>query len=199
MSPASRQRGFTLPELAIAGGIAAFLMLVAWELLLQGAEIKAESEARTRMNTQARQNFEMLLYGGKASGGAGGNDGTGEVRGIATGEALPAGTLREQFRLRVESNGLTIRGDETGNPRVTCTGPGEPLPDCTSAGAVLSVNGQLAADPALESATRSVSGHTVETGISVADPWQAARPNARPGSAVEDYRTIIMRMNEGDG
>ncbi|WP_417518829.1 PilW family protein [Minwuia sp.] len=196
MSPRRQHGGFTLPELMIAGAIASFLMLVTWELLLQGAEIHAETEARARMNDQARQSFEILTHGGTASGGATGTDGTGQVRGVRTGEAVPAG-LRTNGRLTLSGNGLQIDGDRSADQTITCIAANDPLPDCTGEGNVLTVRGWIAEDPTLQATTRSVAGRTVETGLGLADPLHVQRRQRRPGAESEDYRTIITRMTEG--
>ncbi len=191
-----KDAGFTLPEMAVAGAVSAFLMLAAFELLLTGAEFQAEAESRIRMNQQARGSFETLMNGTIVKGGLG-FDFTDEVQGVRGQTTLPLTALRNNYRLRLSDNGLQHNGDQVPNFTVRCTGPGEPLPDCTGASDTETVTGWIATDPDLSDSVRSVDGRTVETGVTIVDPWQVQRPRGRPAEAIEQYRTIITRRSEG--
>lgn len=193
-----RDRGFTLPELMIAGSTASFLLLVMWELLLQGSEIAAENEARARMNDQARQAMVMLTYGGTASGGATGNDGTGLVPGVKTAGQNPSGALRDEGRLRVGGNGLTILSDEGPETQTTCLGPLIPLAECVLPGQIVVHKGWFESNPTLTGNIRSVDNETTEIGVEVTDARQKGRDQRRNDSETEDYWTITTRMTEGE-
>lgn len=181
--------GFTLPELMIAGAITSFLMLVTWELILQGADIEAESQARGRMNDQARQAFVMLDTGGV--------DTATDVRGIRTNENLPSGALADDGRLRVSDGGGVVLSDLGPESSVTCLAPLIPHPDCLLLGQTITVRGWFPATPEINSVLRSVNDRTVEVGVSITDPWLKRREQRRPDSEIETYRTIVTRMNEG--
>lgn len=191
-----RDRGFTLPEMAVSGAVSAFLMLAAYELLLTGAEFQAEAESRIRLNQQARVSFETLMNGTIVNGGIG-TDLTNQVQGVRGRTTLPLTALRNDYRLRLTDNGLQHDGDQVPGFTVQCTGAGAPLPDCTDADDTQTVTGWIATDPDLSDTTRSVDGRTVEAGITIVDPWQVQRPRGHPGEAVETYRTIITRRSEG--
>ena len=192
-----RDTGFTLPELAVAGGVSAFLMLAAYELLLTGATFQAEAESRIRLNEQARTSFETLMNGSVVVGGTG-TDLTDEVLGVRGQTTVPGTALRNDYRLRLTDNGLQHDGDQVPSFTIPCTGVGTPLPDCTGAGDTQTVTGWIATDPTLSDTARSVDGRTVETGITIVDPWQVQRPRSRPGQAIEEYRSIITRRSEGE-
>lgn len=191
-----RDAGFTLPELAVAGGVSAFLMLAAYELLLTGATFQAEAESRIRLNQQARTSFETLMNGAVVNGGVG-TDLTDEIQGVRGQATLPASALRNDYRLRLTDNGLQHDGDQVPSFTIPCTGVGTPLLDCTGASDTQTVTGWIATDPTLSDTVRSVDGRTVETGIIIVDPWQVQRPRSRPGQAIEEYRSIITRRSEG--
>jgi hypothetical protein len=72
---------------------------------------------------------------------------------------------------------------------VTCTAAGVPLPDCAGT-ETKTVAGWIGNDLSLNAASRSVVGRTVETMVTISDPFQAQRgPN--PAFASETYRTIF--------
>ncbi len=192
-----RDAGFTLPELAVAGGVSAFLMLAAYELLLTGATFQAEAESRIRLNEQARTSFETLMNGSVVVGGTG-TDLTDEVQGVRGQTTVPGTALRNDYRLRLTDNGLQHDGDQVPSFTIPCTGVGTPLPDCADASDTQTVTGWIATDPTLSDTARSVDGRTVETGITIVDPWQVQRPRSRPGQAIEEYRSIITRRSEGE-
>jgi type II secretory pathway pseudopilin PulG len=192
-----RDAGFTLPELAVAGGVSAFLMLAAYELLLTGATFQAEAESRIRLNQQARSSFETLMNGSIVNGGIG-TDLTDEVQGVRGQTTVPGTALRNNYRLRLTDNGLQHDGDQVPSFTIPCTGVGTPLPDCTDASDTQTVTGWIATDPTLTDTIRSVDGRTVEAGITIVDPWQVQRPRSRPGQAIEEYRSIITRRSEGE-
>ncbi len=191
-----RDSGFTLPEMAVAGAVSAFLMLAAYELLLTGAEFQAEAESRIRLNQQARTSFETLMNGTVVNGGVGA-DLTDQVQGLRGQTTVPGTALRNDSRLRLSDNGLQHDGDQVPSFTIQCTGVAAPLPDCTYATDTQTVTGWIATDPTLSDTARSVDGRTVETGITIVDPWQVQRPRGRPGQAIEEYRTIITRRSEG--
>lgn len=191
-----RDAGFTLPELAVAGTVSAFLMLVAYELLLTGAEFQAEATSRIRMNQQARASFETLMNGTIVPGGLG-TDLSDEVQGIRGQITIPVTPMRNDYRLRLSDNGLQHDGDQVPTFTIQCTGPGVPLPDCIDAADTETVTGWMAADPVLSGTLRSVNGRTVEAGMTIVDPWQLQRRRGRPASAIDGYRTIITRRSEG--
>lgn len=197
MTARRRQTGFTLPELTIAGAIASFLLLVTWELLLQGAETRAEVEARSRIDAQAREAYSIIRLGGVAANGALGNDGTGVVQGLRTGEAGDTAFTRAQSRLTATGNGLSMTNSRTTTMTIECSGAGAPLPDCASASDTVIVNGWLADAPTVDGTVRSAAGITSETGLTLTDPWQAQRPHRRPGTDTETYRSIVGRLSEG--
>jgi len=197
MKTRRRQSGFTLPELTIAGGIASFLLLVTWELLLQGAEHKAEIETRTRINAQAREVSRMIRLGGVAANGTIGTDGTGVVQGLKTAETGETTFARSLSRLTASGNGLSLSSSTTTTMTVDCDGAGDPLPDCASASDTVTVNGWMAADLAADSSVRSAGGITSETAITLTDPWQVQRSRRRPGTESETYRSIVGRLSEG--
>lgn len=198
MRAVRKSGGFTLPELMIAGATSSFLLLVMWELLLQGSEIKAENEARARMNDQARQAMVMLTYGGTAENGATGTDGTGLVPGIRTAGQNPTGALRDEGRLRVGGNGLAVISDEGPETETVCLLVGVPLPECLLPGQVITHRGWFAEDPALNTVSRSVQDRTTEIGIEVTDPRQTQRDQRRANTEDESYWTITTRVTEGE-
>lgn len=192
-----RISGFTLPELMIAGSTASFLLLVMWELLLQGTEIAAENEARARMNDQARQAMVMLTYGGTAPDNANGDDGTGLVPGVKTAGQNPSGALREDGRLRVGGNSLAVISDEGPETETVCLLVGDPLPECLLPGQVITHKGWFASDPSLTSVLRTVENSTTEIGLEITDARQKGRKQKRDDSEDESYWTITTRMTEG--
>lgn len=191
-----RDAGFTLSELAVAGTVSAFLMLVAYELLLTGAEFQAEATSQIRMNQQARASFETLMNGTIVPGGLG-TDLSNQVQGVRGQTTIPVAPMRNDYRLRLSDNGLQHDGDQVPTFTIQCTGPATPLPDCINAADTETVTGWIAADPVLSGAQRSVNGMTVEAGVTVVDPWQLQRRRGRPAAAVDGYRTIITRRSEG--
>lgn len=190
MKRARRTAGYTLPELMIAGTISAFLMLVMWDLLIHGSELAAENQARDRMNTQARQAFEMLAYGG--------TDDSTAVPGVRSGEDLPDNPLRDEGRLRIANGGAAVLSDTGPESTILCIAPLLPDPACLLPGQTITVQGWFREDPDVVTAFRSVAGRTAETSIQLEDPWLRLRTTRKDGSEVETYRTIFHRQNEGE-
>lgn len=195
-SEARRQGGFTLVELAFAGVIAAGLSLVALELLLTSLDLKLELEAKVRTNHAARQSLSLLADGGAEPGAPAGTDGSSAAHGVRSRAGPAAITLLDGEIMQIDSNGLTVTGDRNSPVTVTCTAAGDPLPACTAPGDALTLDGALAADPALQDASRSVGARTVEIELLVRDPWGAARNHGQ----VERYGGIhIYNAEEGEG
>ena len=189
-----RQLGFTLVELSFAGLIAAGLMLVALELLLNGARVKQELDGQLRANRAARQALSLIADGGRGAGT--GTDGSGQAYGARGRAGPPVTSLADGEVLQLDSNGLTVTGDRNSPVAVVCLSAGEPLPACAAAGETVTVDGPLALAPAYQDAERSVAGRTVEVEVLARDPWSAARGQGR----VERYGGMhIYNVRSGEG
>jgi prepilin-type N-terminal cleavage/methylation domain-containing protein len=180
------QAGFTLIEVMIASVASMAVIAPAIAVMFNAIDWYAEIQSQITLNREARQAFDLIGNGAKA--GTNGNDATPYLYGVRGRNAAPAGTLRSNYMLQYQSNNLTVNGDALASMAVTCTGAGVPLPDC-AASQTKTVAGWIGTDLSLNSASRSVVGRTVETVVTISDPFQAKRsPN--PASASETYRTI---------
>lgn len=175
--------GFTLVEAMIAGTIGVLVMLPAYALLRNTYATAFVVNSRFQRNAEARQMLTMIGEG--SSGSAGGTFVHG-IRGQGTIPTNWAISLGGQLVIADLTTMATISGDKTPSITITCTAPATPVPACVAAGMTLSTIGWLGAAPVVMSPT---SGRTATVGITVADPYQAARAGQTGSSAVDTYRS----------
>jgi prepilin-type N-terminal cleavage/methylation domain-containing protein len=181
------QAGFTLIEVMIASVASMAVIAPAIAIMFQSFNWYAEIQSQIALNREARQAFDLIGNGAKSI--PNGNDGKPYLYGVHGRKAAPAGTLRSNYTLQYQSNNLTTTGDSIASMTVTCTAAGMPLPDCVG-GETKTVAGWIGSDLSLNAANRSVTGRTVETMVTISDPFQAQRaPN--PAFASQTYRTIF--------
>ena len=181
------QAGFTLIEVMIASVASMAVIAPAIAVMFNAFGWYAEIQSRIALNREARQAFDLIGSGAKAS--ANGNDATPYLYGVRGRDVAPAGTLRSNYALQYQSNNLTANGDSVATMTVTCTAAGVPLPDCAG-NETKTVAGWIGNNLSLNSASRSVVGRTVETMVTITDPFQAQRA-VNPAFASETYRTIF--------
>jgi prepilin-type N-terminal cleavage/methylation domain-containing protein len=183
----SAQAGFTLIEVMIASVASMAVIAPAIAIMFQAFNWYAEIQSQIVLNREARQAFDLIGNGAKSI--PNGNDGKPYLYGVRGRRAAPAGTLRSNYTLQYQSNNLTTTGDSIAGMTVTCTAAGVPLPDCVG-NETKTVAGWIGSDLSLNAASRSVVGRTVETMVTISDPFQAQRaPN--PAFASQTYRTIF--------
>lgn len=191
-----RQRGFTLIELMMASVITFLLGMVCVSLMQQSSDLRGNVQTRLRLNAQARQAFGVIGEGAVLPAGSTGTDGTRNVYGLHGRYAAQTGSsLRQSYQLSLPSNGWRFGGDSFASKTITCKGPANPLPDCTTAGTTKTVNGWLGADPVLNQSTRSVRSYTVESTITLTNPNRAVRAK-RPDQASDTYQNIFTTNRE---
>lgn len=181
------QAGFTLIEVMIASVASMAVIAPAIAVMFNAFGWYAEIQSQIALNREARQAFDLIGNGAKAS--SNGNDAKPYLYGVRGRKAAPAGTLRSNYTLQYQSNNLTATGDSITSMTVTCTAAGVPLPDCVGT-ETKTVAGWIGKDLSLNTATRSVVGRTVETMVTIGDPFQVQRA-VNPTSASETYRTIF--------
>ena len=189
----SSQRGFTLMEVMVSTSATAIVIAAASAFLLKFLTWYDELSARIAINRHARETYEVLSLGGRA--GTTGNDGTRNLYGLRERFAPPTGSMLDNYALRYQSNNLTLTPDLTAGMSITCTGGGTPLPDC-SAGAAKTVTGWMGNAIGTNSASRSVSGRTVEVSFTIMNPFQVQRAKS-PALFAENYRAIFT-LNRGE-
>ena len=182
--------GFALPEVLIAGLLSLCLALPAFALLRRTYDVADLMQSRFRLNGQARQAFALLADGGAAdTPGPLNPRGFPDVEGLRSRAAAPAGsTLRAASRLVLPDGALVLSGDAIAGLAVSCTAPGQPIPDCTGAGAV-TVRGWLGRTPVLTRTPAAAPGRTTAVGLVLTDPFRAQR--RRTAVIDEQYRTIF--------
>lgn len=192
----TRQRGFTLIELMMAGMISFLLAMVCVSMLRQSSDLNTGLKARLRLNAQARQAFEVIGNGGEMPAGTTGGDGTRNIYGIH-GRFIPQANtaLRQNYQLVLSSNGQQIAGDSFSAKTVTCKGPKDPLPDCATAGTQKTVTGWLGDDPTINYQNRSAAGYTAEATITLTDAARAVRIK-KPADATDTYRNGFTMNRE---
>jgi prepilin-type N-terminal cleavage/methylation domain-containing protein len=181
------QAGFTLIEVMIASVASMAVIAPAIAIMFQSFNWYAEIQSQIALNREARQVFDLIGNGAKSV--PNGNDGKPYLYGVHGRKAAPAGTLRSNYTLKYQSNNLTTTGDSIASMTVTCTAAGMPLPDCVG-GETKTVAGWIGSEPSLNAASRSVTGRTVETMVTISDPFQAQRAPS-PAFASQTYRTIF--------
>ncbi len=181
------QAGFTLIEVMIASVASMAVIAPAIAVMFSAFNWYAEIQSQIALNREARQAFDLVGNGAKMNGN--GNDASPYLYGMRGRKAAPGGTLRSNYTLQYQSNNLTATGDSIAGMTVTCTSAGVPLPDCVGT-ETKTVAGWVGDDLSLNTASRSVTGRTVETMVTISDPFQAQRtPNSASASAT--YRTIF--------
>jgi type II secretory pathway component PulJ len=193
----TRQKGFTLLEVMFAATTGMFIMLPAMEILFRAYSWYAEVQSLLTLNREAREAMDVIGNGGRRT--ANGNDGTPYLYGFHGRKSAPtASSLRINYKLRYQSNNLTLEGDSMASMSITCTAAATPIPDCASAGQMKTVSGWLGSDVALTTASRSIGGRTVETVVTLTDPYEAQRLKA-PANASTTYRTVLtLNRDETD-
>jgi prepilin-type N-terminal cleavage/methylation domain-containing protein len=181
------QAGFTLIEVMIASVASMAVIAPAIALMFNAFGWYAEIQSQIALNREARQAFDLIGNGAKST--INGNDATAYLYGVRGRNAAPAGTLRSNYTLQYQSNNLTANGDSVASMTVTCTAAGVPLPDCAG-NETKTVAGWIGKDLSLNTASRSVVGRTVETMVTITDPFQTQRA-VNPAFASETYRTIF--------
>lgn len=203
---------FTLVELLVASSLAVILLTVVTGVLYQSIEFAEKVQTRPLLNAKAREMLDMLGDGGFD------NSDTGnplEVTGLHGHDADPPGTFRVNEALTL--TGLapdpeadndatppattqgTITSSTVGTTVVRCNAVDDPIPDCTAAGATVTVDGYLADDPAFYVTDRRVRDsdrgatfdRTVEVTISVMHPLRANRTGFTKTDVADSFRTIF--------
>lgn len=158
----SRQHGFTLVELLVAGSVAVLLFAVMYQLLRNTADLADSMFGRVQMNSEARAAFQLIAEGGGVDLNASGTLSDAEVvagihgsvsflTGSATSPVIARQSSINRTRQRIElanlANSATLFTNQV-SVVVACTAAGDPHPDCLGAGD-LSVNGMLSSDPTI--------------------------------------------------
>lgn len=197
----SDDRGFTLPEVLVAGTLTLLLALPALHLLRTTYRIADTVQGRLRLNEQARQVFALLADGQSPASqtelaNAAGYPRFPFVEGLHSrqlgGGNVPQGSaLRTASQFVLRDGTLSLAGDLVGPLRITCTGPQTPIPDCTAAGDTKTVQGWLGSDPVLTPPSAAVGpGRTAALSITLTNPFQAPRAVGAVGAS-ERYRTMM--------
>ena len=181
------QAGFTLIEVMIASVASMAVIAPAIAVMFHAFDWYAEIQSQIALNREARQAFDLIGMGAKSV--TTGNDGFLYLYGLRGRDVAPVGTLRSNYALQYQSNNLTANGDSVASMTVTCTAAAVPLPDCAGT-ETKTVAGWIGKDLSLNIASRSVVGRTVETMVTITDPFQAQRA-VNPASASESYRTVF--------
>jgi prepilin-type N-terminal cleavage/methylation domain-containing protein len=191
----SRQRGFTLMEVMASTVATAIVIAAASAFLLKFLTWYDELSAKIAINRHARETYELLSLGGRAS--TTGNDGTKNLYGWRERFTEPNSSTRNNYALRFRSNNLTLTPDRTSSMSITCTGDGTPMPDCNSSSGAITVAGWIGSAINTNIASRSISGRTMEVTFTIMNPFQIQRANS-PAFFAENYRAIFTLNREED-
>ena len=187
------QRGFTLMEVMASTGATAVVIAAASAFLLKFLAWYDELSSRIAINRHARETYEVLSLGGRAS--TSGNDGTKNLYGFRERLQKPSGSLRSNYALSYASNNLTLTPDLMASMSITCTGSGTPMPDCSGGSGAQSVTGWIGTSVSTNTSTRSVSGKTVEVTFTIMNPFQIQRADS-PALFAENYHAIFTFNRE---
>ena len=158
-------------------------------------DAEVELSAKIAMNRHARETYDVFSLGGLAS--TTGNDGTKNVYGLRERFAPPSSSMRINYGIRYISNNLTLTPDLVAGMSITCTGTAKPMPDCTSGSGTKTVTGWLGSHPQTNTASRSVSGKTVEVTFSIMNPFEIQRA-VSPSIFAENYHAIFTLNRDED-
>lgn len=189
------QRGFTLMEVMVSTMATAVVIAAASAFLLRFLGWYDELSAKIAMNRHARETYDVFSLGGLAS--TTGNDGTKNVYGLRERFAVPGSSMRINYAIRYISNNLTLTPDLVAGMSITCTGTATPMPDCTSGSGTKTVTGWLGSHPQTNTASRSVSGKTVEVTFSIMNPFEIQRA-VSPSVFAEKYHAIFTLNRDED-
>jgi hypothetical protein len=185
----SAQTGFTLIEVMIASVTSMFIIMPALVFMFRSYDWYASVESELMLNRKARQVFDLIGNGAKAS--TNGADGLPYLYGIHGRNAAPAApSLRSNYTLQYASNNMTVTGDSVAAMTVTCRAAGAPMPDCSAAGDSKTVAGWIGNDFSIDASSGSVNSRTVEVTLTLTDPFQAQRAD-NPATATQTYRTLL--------
>ncbi|HKD75130.1 MAG TPA: prepilin-type N-terminal cleavage/methylation domain-containing protein [Ktedonobacterales bacterium] len=185
----SAQAGFTLIEVMIASVTSMFIIMPALVFMFRSYDWYASVESELMLNRKARQVFDLIGNGAKAS--TNGTDGLPYLYGIHGRNAAPsASSLRSNYTLQYASNNMTVTGDSIAAMTVTCRAAGAPMPDCGAAGDSRTVAGWIGNDFAIDASSGSVNSRTVEVTLTLTDPFQAQRAD-NPATATQTYHTLL--------
>ena len=191
----SRQAGFTLIEVMIASAASMAVIAPAIAVMFKSFDWYAEIQSAIALNREARQAMDVIGNGAHMT--VTGHDGSLEIYGIRGRDNPPGGSLRANYVLQYQSNGLTVNGDSIASVSITCSANGQPVPDCPSPGDKRTVSGWIGDDVSLSN-SRSAASRTVEVTITITDPFQAQRA-VNPASATQTYRTsFTLNRDVGD-
>lgn len=192
-SPWADQRGFTLMEVMVSTAATAVVIAAATAFLLKFLAWYDELSSRIAINRHARETYQVLSLGGRSA--SAGNDGTKNVYGLRGHNQVPSSSMRNNYSLRFISNNLTLTPDLVTSMSITCSGTGTPMPDCTSGAGTQTVTGWIGANISTNTASRSVSGKTVEVTFTVMNPVQIQRA-VSPSLFAENYHAIFTFNRE---
>ena len=202
------QRGFTLPEVMIAGTLTLLLALPAMALLRTTYRLADQLQSRFAANAQAREVFTVLADGGSvassaevaASGAPASARGFALVESVRSHSSLPScstgllqstqgACLRNLYQLVFTDGALSLQGDLLAPISVTCTAAKVPIPACTGT-ETRSVQGWLGADPVITTASQASPLSTVDVNVTITNPFYATRASLA-AAASEQYRTMF--------
>ncbi|MGI3778624.1 MAG: PulJ/GspJ family protein [Janthinobacterium lividum] len=210
---ATPEDGFTLVELLVATTLSLCLVLPAYALLDGTFRNAALVNSRFARDAQARQVMTLLGDGSASFGTLRNARGFTMVEGIRSRATVPpnmAQSSNGQFVMTDAAAGLlpgvlTLAGDSVPPVTVKCTAPGVPLPSCNGPGpgpipgpatSSVTTQGWMGAPPALTPPPPQ--GCTVVVGITVSDPFQAARRGQTAAGVTDTYRTLFGLNVEAD-
>jgi type II secretory pathway pseudopilin PulG len=190
----SRQQGFTIIELLASAAATAVIIVAASAFMLRFLFWYDELSARIAINRHARETYDMLAFGGVVS--TAGNDSTDNLYGLRGRNQPPANGLRSSYAFQYQSNNLTLTPDTSASMSITCVSNADPMPDCGSG--AKTVQGWIGSDIQFNTATRSVSGKTVEVTFTVMNPYEIQRA-INPALFAESYRGVFtLNRDETD-
>lgn len=190
------QAGFTLIEVMIASITSIAVMMPALVFMFKSYDWYASVESELKLNRQARQVFDLLGNGARAS--VNGYDGSPYFYGLHGRKSAPtAASLRSNYTLQYSSNHMTMAGDSVAPMTVTCTAAATPMPDCAAAGDTKTVAGWIGKDFTIDANSRSVNSRTAEVMLTLTDPFQAQRAD-NPATATQTYR-MLFTLNRDTG
>lgn len=185
------QRGFTLMEIMASMSATAVVIGAASALLLRCFTWYDELSAKIAINRHARETYDVLSLGGKAS--SSGNDGTQNVYGIRERKTKPAGSQRSNYAFQYVSNGKTLTPDKVSSMTIACKSPNNPLPDCGAGNKT--VTGWIGDNMTLDDGASSISGYTIRVTFTIVNPFQVQRAKG-PAVFAEVYHAVFTENRE---
>ncbi|MBF0195745.1 MAG: prepilin-type N-terminal cleavage/methylation domain-containing protein [Magnetococcales bacterium] len=192
----SRESGFTIIELLVAGTLFLLLSLALLQIMLHGEKITETMISQTIKNSQARELFDLLAFGVSDASGYHGSENTDPIL-VVTNPDVATSQFPTNLRLKLGSSDYETQSLGNTEFEINCTSVNDRLKSCDSIGKVVNVGGYI--DSFNQNSVRQVNARTFEIDFTIIDPHMVPRDDKEALYTKSEYSEsywTIFTMNK---